>query len=576
MSFSIQCAVKAAFPLVIIWICCGCPVKGESSPGKFIFDLSSTKKCAFYSKTLDDKSMIKINVKDHKEKQDITLSWVARRSGCVGRVSGLDHNDALDYNQLSFKEPWLNFDEPMPGQYTGSDCDDHQKSNNWQDISTAPFRQQTEWWPVNPPSESRQNLERRKRDYGAKHNENNNLDEGRADSTDADNIGDDGWTDDWPDSSDVVSVEESYSDSDSSDENPILASTTFRYPFSTPLWTTRPYSTFSTYPTSTSAFTSPQTPFTIVTYSHPPFASWQAHTVTQVPAGGTYLVYICIGGDIKDHVVQVTLEMKSEKGYLSAPDYPLLSFYMIMCILYVLLGVTWLALSVRNRQYLVRNQFCIGVVILLGLIEKFVLFSLYNSANITGDFSKGADKFAGVVSSLKSTVARMFLIVVSLGFGTVKPHQLGRESICKVLAVGILFFIVSTAEVMFRNHAKYIFLPQMIIDSAIFVWICVNLKRTMKMLRNGEFYEMLAWYRYFFITFILCVVATVALVVWGMILHSNECITDWSKFWIVPAAMHILFSMILVVMMILWRPNAHNQRNVNANSDQVPMIHVNI
>lgn len=53
----------------------------------------------------------------------------------------------------------------------------------------------------------------------------------------------------------------------------------------------------------------------------------------------------------------------------------LLQFYMVMCIIYVLLGVLWLVLSACYWRDLLRIQFWIGGVIFLGMLEKAVYYA---------------------------------------------------------------------------------------------------------------------------------------------------------------------------------------------------------
>lgn len=54
------------------------------------------------------------------------------------------------------------------------------------------------------------------------------------------------------------------------------------------------------------------------------------------------------------------------------------------------------------------------------MLEKAVFFAEYESINKTGESVKGAVVFAELVSCLKRTLARMLVIIVSVGFGIVK------------------------------------------------------------------------------------------------------------------------------------------------------------
>ena len=61
-----------------------------------------------------------------------------------------------------------------------------------------------------------------------------------------------------------------------------------------------------------------------------------------------------------------------------------LQFYATMCVLYVIYGIAWLVMLAMNWRDLLRIQFWIGAVILLGMLEKAVYFGEYESLNSTG------------------------------------------------------------------------------------------------------------------------------------------------------------------------------------------------
>jgi len=49
--------------------------------------------------------------------------------------------------------------------------------------------------------------------------------------------------------------------------------------------------------------------------------------------------------------------------------------------------------------------------------------------------------------------------------------------------------------------------------------------------------------------------------VWQIHNHKlTPCVTDWKGIWIDDAYWHVLFSAVLLVIMILWRPTNNNQR----------------
>lgn len=91
-----------------------------------------------------------------------------------------------------------------------------------------------------------------------------------------------------------------------------------------------------------------------------------------------------------------------------------------MCLVYVGLGVVWLTVSFLNFRDLLRIQFWIATVILIGMLEKAMFYAEYYEMNVNGESWKSLALLSELVSCLKRTLARILVIIVSLGFGIVK------------------------------------------------------------------------------------------------------------------------------------------------------------
>uniref|UniRef100_T1HCK8 GOST seven transmembrane domain-containing protein n=1 Tax=Rhodnius prolixus TaxID=13249 RepID=T1HCK8_RHOPR len=215
------------------------------------------------------------------------------------------------------------------------------------------------------------------------------------------------------------------------------------------------------------------------------------HPVFKITKDGFYILYIQIlEVHNKDFKAKVHIEMKGKDGYLSAANWPLLPFYGAMCLVYVLLGLTWLIVSFLQWRDLLRIQFWIGGVIFLGMLEMATFYAEYSSFNATGESMKSAVLLAEFVSCGKRTLARMLVIIVSLGFGIVKP-RLG-PMLHRVVGVGILYFVLAVAESYMRvvrpkndptNQFVIATVPLAVLDSAICWWIFISLAQTTRTLR---------------------------------------------------------------------------------------------
>ncbi|CAL1531642.1 unnamed protein product [Lymnaea stagnalis] len=269
-----------------------------------------------------------------------------------------------------------------------------------------------------------------------------------------------------------------------------------------------------------------------------------------------------------DFELQAKVRMSNGDSYLAAVDRPLLIFYGVMGLVYIGFGIMWLVMLACNWRDLLRVQFWIGGVILLGMLEKAVFFAEYENINNTGQSVKGAIIFAELVSCLKRSLARMLVIIVSLGYGIVKP-RLG-QTFHKVLIVGVVFFILASIEGCMRalaekaDQSKQQLLPGVplaVTDAIICWWIFSSLLQTTRTLRLRRNIVKLSLYRHFTNTLIFSVIASVAYMIWFLTQHRfKECLSDWKELWMDDAYWHLLFSVLLFVIMILWRPTVNNQR----------------
>ncbi|XP_028934053.1 transmembrane protein 87A isoform X2 [Ornithorhynchus anatinus] len=263
--------------------------------------------------------------------------------------------------------------------------------------------------------------------------------------------------------------------------------------------------------------------------------------------------------------ITMTVEVKGPYEYLSLADYPLMIFFMVMCIVYVLFGVLWLAWSACYWRDLLRIQFWIGAVIFLGMLEKAVFYAEFQNIRYKGESVRGAVILAELLSAVKRSLARTLVIIVSLGYGIVKP-RLG-VTLHKVVVAGALYLLFSGMEGVLRvtgaqsDLASLAFIPLAFLDTALCWWIFISLTQTMKLLKLRRNVVKLSLYRHFTNTLILAVAASIVFIIWTTVkFRLVDCQSDWQELWVDDAIWRLLFSTILFVIMVLWRPSANNQR----------------
>ncbi|XP_023252155.1 transmembrane protein 87A [Seriola lalandi dorsalis] len=272
------------------------------------------------------------------------------------------------------------------------------------------------------------------------------------------------------------------------------------------------------------------------------------------------------GAEQLNFAFTMKVEMKGPHDYSSPADWPHMMFFMVMCIVYVLFGALWLFWCACYWRDLLRIQFWIGAVIILGMLEKAVFYSEYQSIRYKGDYVQGAVIFAELLSALKRSLARILVLIVSLGYGIVKP-RLGT-TVHRLVAVGLLYLLFSSVEGVLRvtggfygTVALVANLSLSLIDSCVMWWIFISLSQTTRLLKLRRNVVKLSLYQHFTNTLIFSVVASIIFIIWTTkVFQLVDCQTGWRDLWVDDAFWRLLFSTILLVIMVLLRPSANSQR----------------
>ncbi|XP_064394797.1 transmembrane protein 87A-like [Halichondria panicea] len=289
-------------------------------------------------------------------------------------------------------------------------------------------------------------------------------------------------------------------------------------------------------------------------------------------AGGVYRVKVIAELSSPDATANISLkfELKNSHGYLDAIDFPALVFYGVMTGVYAVYAIAWLIVLGLNYTDLVRLQFWVLGVILLGFMEKALFLAEYDSVN-KGNELHLLIVLAVVVSALKRSLSRMLLVIVSLGYGIVRP-RLG-DSMAKVIGAGVIYWVLAIINGVLKARtptAASVSTPVtvsygllVLVDIAIMFWIFSAIVETRRTLRVRKNLVKLSMYNHFSYALIFAMLATIGFVIWDILAHffpSNDCLTDWSEVWLQDCFWHVLFVIILGIIMAIWRPGANKKR----------------
>uniref|UniRef100_A0A0V0ID52 Putative transmembrane protein 87A-like n=1 Tax=Solanum chacoense TaxID=4108 RepID=A0A0V0ID52_SOLCH len=274
--------------------------------------------------------------------------------------------------------------------------------------------------------------------------------------------------------------------------------------------------------------------------------------------------------NLKEVVVEGKTIWKNPTGYLPGRMAPLMNFYGYMSLMFVLLGIFWFSQYARFWREVLALQNCITLVITLGMFEMALWYFDYAEFNETGVRPTGITVWAVTFGAVKRTVARLIILMVSMGYGVVRPTLGGLTS--KVLLLGGTFFLASEVLELVENvgtvsdfsgKARLFFvLPVAILDAFFILWIFNSLSATLNKLQAKKIVgAKLDIYRRFTNALAVAVIVSVGWVCYELYFKSTDVYNErWQKAWIIPAFWQVLSFSLLCVICALWAPSQNSMR----------------
>merc|ERR1740121_2132660 len=245
-------------------------------------------------------------------------------------------------------------------------------------------------------------------------------------------------------------------------------------------------------------------------------------------------------------------------------------FYGWLSFVYAGMAFVWMGLSLRWWRELFHIQYCIAVVIFLGLIEAFLWWIFFNDWNRTGIRGRFLFIMAILSSVVKSVFSYMLVLVASLGWGVTRPY-LDHRTIMKVQAVSFLYIVldfIRESVLSFRHsHSLSLafvllcLLPVALLNGAIFYWIFTALSSLMETLRERRQSEKLLLFERLWRILVFALAIASMTLLFQIFDLSRSISIRWHYQWFFADGMsHILFLLVLAAMMYLWAPAANSQR----------------
>lgn len=256
-------------------------------------------------------------------------------------------------------------------------------------------------------------------------------------------------------------------------------------------------------------------------------------------------------------------------GYLPGKMAPMMTFHGFMSLAYLALGLVWFLQFVRFWKDTLQLHYYITAVIALGMCEMAFWYFEYANFNDSGSRPMGITICAVTFTAVKKTVSRMLLLVVSMGYGVVRPTLGGITS--KVILLGVVYFIASEALELvehlgnindFSGKARlFLVLPVALLDSCFIVWIFSSLSKTLEKLQVRRSVAKLDLYRKFTNSLAVSVLLSVAWIGYELYFNATDPLSElWQRAWIISAFWNVLSLILLGVICFLWAPSQNPTR----------------
>jgi len=294
-----------------------------------------------------------------------------------------------------------------------------------------------------------------------------------------------------------------------------------------------------------------------------------------ITSTSTYYVVLanCKGSGANDLLVNGKIIFKNPFGYLPGASLGMWYYYGLQALAYLVVSLVYGALMGLYRAQLLRIQYGVLGLLVLGMLQTFCWYIYELKRNQTGLQSSGTGALVMAIlfTVVRGTVTRLVVLVVCMGIGIIKwtlgSLKIPVFSLCGAYFVSSLFYeiveaVKATSGTEINSFINAIVLFGVWVCDTIFIWwVMVSLIRTMGQLTLRRQTLKLTMYRRFFYVMVGCVAVWVlSLFIHFFVLATNPIEKLWRSNWLWLAFWHFSFFVIVVIVAVLWRPTKNNTR----------------
>ncbi|KAL3524067.1 hypothetical protein ACH5RR_016901 [Cinchona calisaya] len=306
-------------------------------------------------------------------------------------------------------------------------------------------------------------------------------------------------------------------------------------------------------------------------------ATMTLDTVEINKTGMYYLYFMFCNPELRGTLISGKTVWHNPDGYLPGKMAPLMTFYGLTSLAYLVLGLFWFLRFVQYWKDVIQLHYHITAVIGLGMCEMALWYFEYSNFNAAGYRPMVITLWAVSFSAIKKTVSRLLLLVVSMGYGVMRP-TLGAVT-SKVFLLGVIYFLASEALELVEHLGNindfsgkvrlFLVLPVALLDAIFILWIFSSLSKTLEKLQIRRTMAKLELYRKFTNALAVSVLLSVVWIGYELYFNASDPFGEaWRRAWIIPAFWTLLAYLLLMVICVLWAPSHNPTRYTYSGEDE--------
>ncbi|KAJ3079689.1 hypothetical protein HDU99_010304 [Rhizoclosmatium hyalinum] len=259
-------------------------------------------------------------------------------------------------------------------------------------------------------------------------------------------------------------------------------------------------------------------------------------------------------------------------GKLPAADYPKLGLFLGLSITYLIVGIIWSFRTWMFYQDILQLQHYISAVTFFLMVEMAFNYGYYEEYNVAGEPHSFLLVMVVILNAARNSISFFMLLIVSLGYGVVKPTLGSNMKKCVILGVfhfvcGVLYGAGSLmVNEISAGMALFFSLPLSFAMTAFYYAILNGLTLTMKTLEERRQPIKLLMYKRLWLILVFSAVCLFAFFIVNTVAFKNRFQPEWIQtYWqyrwaLLDGWLNILYLVIYLSIALLWRPTENNQR----------------